>query len=89
MQRARDASMWLAEMDIAPQYLIHGRDQGFRRDFRARRQRRLDGETWTHLMVDATYVKVRRRGGVAEHVCGQFEETPSPHNLPSKHKSRG
>jgi transposase-like protein len=28
------------------------------------RQRRLDDETWPYLMVDATYVKVRKRGGV-------------------------
>lgn len=28
------------------------------------RGRRLDGETWPYLMVDATYVKVRKRGGV-------------------------
>jgi len=29
------------------------------------RGRRLDGETWPYLVVDATYVKVRKRGGVA------------------------
>lgn len=28
------------------------------------RQRRLDGEAWPYLMVDATYIKVRKRGGV-------------------------
>lgn len=28
------------------------------------RGRRLDGETWPYLMVDATYIKVRKRGGV-------------------------
>lgn len=28
------------------------------------RSRRLDGETWPYLMVDATYIKVRKRGGV-------------------------
>ncbi len=28
------------------------------------RQRRLDDEVWPYLMVDATYVKVRKRGGV-------------------------
>ena len=30
------------------------------------RQRRLDGYTWPYLMVDATYVKVRKRGRVVD-----------------------
>jgi len=30
------------------------------------RQRRLDGHTWPYLMVDATYVKVRRHGHVVD-----------------------
>ncbi len=30
------------------------------------RQRRLDGHTWPYLMVDATYVKVRKRGRVVD-----------------------
>jgi len=30
--------------------------------FKAFRDRRLDDQQWPHLIVDATYVKVRRRG---------------------------
>lgn len=30
------------------------------------RQRRLDGHTWPYLMVDATYIKVRRHGHVVD-----------------------
>lgn len=30
------------------------------------RQRRLDGHTWPYLLVDATYVKVRKRGQVVD-----------------------
>lgn len=30
------------------------------------RQRRLDGHTWPYLMVDATYVKVRKNGRVVD-----------------------
>ena len=30
------------------------------------RERRLDDHTWPYLMVDATYVKVRKRGGVRD-----------------------